>query len=71
MDIWDAMLSDIGLDPTDTHAGTEDAIGLGNAAAAALIAARCTDGASVHPAISYFSLSETQKIVLNIVHFCI
>ena len=41
---WDTMLTDIGLDPTDTHEGTEDPVGLGNAAAAAIIAARSNDG---------------------------
>lgn len=38
------MLLDLGLDPTDEHEGSEDPIGIGNAAAAAIIAARSNDG---------------------------
>ena len=44
-EVWDTMLTDIGLDATDVHESTEDPIGVGNAAAAALIAARSNDGA--------------------------
>ena len=39
------MLSDVGLDPTDVREGKEDPIGIGNLAAANVIAARANDGA--------------------------
>ena len=48
-EVWDGVLSGVGLDPTDTHEGTEDPIGIGNAAAAAVIAARSNDGARATP----------------------
>lgn len=41
---WDAMMTDVGLDPTDDHEGTDDAIGIGNAAGNAVVAARENDG---------------------------
>lgn len=44
-DVFDAMLSDVGLDPTDVREGKEDPIGIGNLAAANVIAARANDGA--------------------------
>ena len=47
VDFFDTMLTDIGIDPTDTREGTEDPVGLGNAAAAAIIAARSNDGAVI------------------------
>lgn len=48
-ELWDGVLSGVGLDPTDMHEGTEDPIGIGNAAAAAVIAARSNDGAPAIP----------------------
>lgn len=41
---WDAMMTGVGLDPTDDHEGTGDAIGIGNAAGNAVVAARQNDG---------------------------
>lgn len=41
---WDAMMTGVGLDPTDDHEGTGDAIGIGNAAGNAVVAARENDG---------------------------
>jgi hypothetical protein len=41
---WDAMLSDVGLDPNDTNVVLDNPAGIGNAAAAAIIAAREHDG---------------------------
>ena len=41
---WDAMMTDVGLDPTDDHEGTDDAIGIGNAAGNAVIAGLLDDG---------------------------
>src|SRR5690606_29688914 len=41
---WTALMTDLGLDPNDTHEGTGDAIGIGNAAGAALVAVREHDG---------------------------
>jgi hypothetical protein len=42
--VWDAMMTGVGLDPTDDHEGTDDAIGIGNAAGNAVVAARINDG---------------------------
>lgn len=41
---WDALMVSVGLDPTDAHEGTNDAIGLGNAAGNAVVAVRENDG---------------------------
>jgi hypothetical protein len=41
---WDNMMLGLGLDPNDDHEGTEDPIGIGNAAARALLEVRETDG---------------------------
>jgi hypothetical protein len=41
---WDAVLSNVGLDPNDDHEGTDDPIGIGNAAGNAIVAAREEDG---------------------------
>lgn len=41
---WAAMLTGVGLDPNDSHEGTGDAIGIGNKAGNALVAARENDG---------------------------
>jgi len=41
---WDAVLLGVGLDPTDVHESTTDAIGIGNAAGNAIVAARENDG---------------------------
>jgi hypothetical protein len=41
---WIALMESLGLDPDDTHEGTGDAIGIGNAAGAALVAVREHDG---------------------------
>jgi len=41
---WSAMMTSVGLDPDDDHEGTDDAIGIGNAAGNALVAARENDG---------------------------
>jgi len=43
-DNWDAILTGVGLDPNDDHEGTADAIGIGNAAGNAIVAAREEDG---------------------------
>lgn len=41
---WDAMMTSVGLDPDDDHEGTDDAIGIGNAAGNAVVTARENDG---------------------------
>ena len=41
---WDAMMASVGLDPDDDHEGTNDAIGIGNAAGRALMDVRENDG---------------------------
>jgi hypothetical protein len=41
---WDALMVSLGLDPNDDHEGTEDPIGLGNAAAKAMLAVKENDG---------------------------
>ena len=41
---WDAMMTSVGLDPDDDHESVTDAIGIGNAAGNALVAARENDG---------------------------
>ena len=41
---WRAMMTGVGLDPDDAHAGRTDAIGIGNAAGNAVVAAREHDG---------------------------
>ena len=41
---WDLMLSSVGLDPDDDHEGTDDAIGIGNAAGRAVVENRENDG---------------------------
>ncbi|KIG14626.1 hypothetical protein DB30_06505 [Enhygromyxa salina] len=41
---WDALMVSLGLDPHDDHESTTDPIGIGNAAAAALLAVRENDG---------------------------
>jgi uncharacterized protein DUF6851/vanadium-dependent haloperoxidase-like protein len=41
---WRSMLESVGLDPDDGHIGTTDAIGIGNAAGNAVVAAREHDG---------------------------
>lgn len=43
-DLWEDMLYSVGLDPNDDHEGTDDAIGIGNAAGNAVVAVRETDG---------------------------
>jgi hypothetical protein len=41
---WDNLMLGLGLDPNDDHEGTEDAIGIGNAAGKALVEVRENDG---------------------------
>jgi hypothetical protein len=41
---WDNMMLGLGLDPNDDHEGTEDAVGIGNAAAKAMLQVRENDG---------------------------
>jgi hypothetical protein len=41
---WDALMVSVGLDPDDDHEGTDDAIGIGNAAGSAVVAVRENDG---------------------------
>jgi hypothetical protein len=41
---WDALMLSLGLDPNDDHEGTEDPIGIGNAAAKAMLAVKEHDG---------------------------
>ena len=41
---WRAVLESVGLDPDDDHEGTDDPIGIGNAAGNAVVAARENDG---------------------------
>jgi hypothetical protein len=41
---WDAMMTSVGLDPDDDHESNTDAIGIGNAAGNAIVAARENDG---------------------------